>query len=179
MTSLSRWDPFREVTTLRDAMDQLIEQAVMRPGHVQSLGNLGAGLGHMNVVEANGQYLCQVILPGVNPTDIDVTVRQNTLTIKATMPELLTEDLRKNATYLLREFGAGEITRSLSLPKDVNGEAVEAQFDRGVLTLAIPIAEHAQAKRVAIREAQGTAQLPFVEQSPDTGTSRAKPSTAH
>lgn len=148
MTPLTRWDPMRDVLSLRDAMGQLFEQAVMRPGF-ESLTNLAHGA--MNVVEANSRYYCQVALPGVSPDAIELTVRQNTLTLKAVTPEPLSEDLRKNATYLLREFGAGEYTRTITFPKDVDGDAVDAHYEHGILTIEIPLAQHAQPRRIAVR----------------------------
>ena len=155
MTTLSRWDPLREMTTLHDAMSHLLEQAVLRPGY-GPLGTGGSMLGMMDVVELDGRYLCHVALPGVAPDAIDLTVRQNTLTVRATLQEPLPEEQRKNATYLLREFGAGEFSRSITFPKDVNSDAVDAHFDRGVLTIEIPVAQHAQPRRIAIREAEST-----------------------
>lgn len=154
MTALSRWDPLREMTTLHDAMNQLLEQAVLRPG----FGASGSVAGMMDVVETDGRYLCQVALPGVRPDAIDLTVRQNTLTVRATVQDLLPEEQRKSATYLLREFGTGEFSRSISFPKDVNGEAVEARLDNGVLYIEIPLAQHAQPRRIAIRQVGGEAQ---------------------
>src|SRR5579859_7898829 len=72
MSALSRWDPIREATSLRDAMNQLFEQAVMRPGF-GPFGSVNTGiLGQMNVLEAEGKYYCQVLLPGVNADAIDL-----------------------------------------------------------------------------------------------------------
>lgn len=169
MSTLSRWDPIREATSLRDAMNQLFEQAVMRPGVGPYSGVNSNITGQMNVLEAEGKYYCQVLLPGVNPDSIDLTVRQNTLTIKVAVPEPFSADLVKKSTYLLREFGAGEFTRSITFPKDVNGDAVEAQYERGILTLEIPLAKHAQPKRINIRESDGASRQPqFMEDRSDT-----------
>ena len=153
MSSLTRWDPFHDMTSLRDAVDQLMERAVLRPGlsaglSSTSFGNTSVGL--MNVYEAQNRYICQVLLPGVAAENIDLTARQNTLTIKAKLPELAPEEAQKDVTYLLREFGGGEFTRSVSFPKDVDGDAVQAQFEQGVLTIAIPLAQHAQPRRIQI-----------------------------
>ena len=169
MSSLMQWDPIRDATSLRDAMSQLLEQAVMRPGFGSSSG-LGAGgaMGHLNVLEVRGMYLCQVLLPGVDPANTELTVRQNTLTIKVKLPDLLSAEQQKEAVYLLREFGAGEFTRSVSFPKDVDGDAVKAHYERGILTVEIPVAQHAQPKRITIHETGSTgnqlAGQPFVEQ---------------
>ena len=169
MSSLMQWDSIRDATTLRDAMSQLFEQAVMRPGFGSSSGlSLGGAVGQLNVLEVKGTYVCQVLLPGVNPEDTELTVRQNTLTIKAKLPSLLSAEQQKEAHYLLREFGTGEFTRSVSFPKDVDGDAVKAHYDRGILSVEIQMAQHAQPKRITIHETGGTgSQLtdqPLVEQ---------------
>lgn len=169
MSALSRWDPIREATSLRDAMNQLFEQAVMRPGF-GPLGGVNTGvIGQMNILEADGKYYCQVLLPGANTDDIDVTVRQNTLAIKVTFPEPFSQELVKKSTNLLREFGAGEFSRSITFPKDVNGDAVEARYERGILTLEIPLAKHAQPKRISIRQTESTSRPPqFIEENANT-----------
>ncbi len=170
MSALSRWDPIREATSLRDAMNQLFEQAVMRPGFGPFAGVTGVNggvIGQMNVLEAEGKYVCQVLLPGVNPDAIDLTVRQNTLSLKVTLPEPFSEELVKKSTYLLREFGAGEFSRSITFPKDVNGDAVEAHYERGILTLEIPVAQHAQPKRISIRESEVAPRQQFIEEKAD------------
>lgn len=153
MSSLTRWDPIREATTLRDAMSQLFEHAVMQPGFSALSGGL---TGQMDVVEAAGRYHCAVLLPGIDPESIELTVRQNTLSIKATSPEPFSSELRQKATYLLREFGAGEFNRAITFPKDVDGDRIDASYERGVLTVDIPLAQHAQPKRIAVREAKST-----------------------
>jgi HSP20 family protein len=153
MSSLTRWDPVSEMTGLREAMDQLLERAVVRPGLNWGLGgnNLGASYGAMNVFETDGRYVCQALLPGALPDDIDLTVRQNTLTLKAKLPEPVTQQQQKSATYLLREFGGGEFTRSIAFPKDVQGDAVQARFENGILAIEVPIAQHAQPRRITIQ----------------------------
>jgi len=164
MSSLMRWDPVREMTSLREAMDQLVEQAVLRPGSGgRAFG--GSAFGAMNVFEVGNRYLCQVLLPGVAGTDIDLTVRQNTLTVKAALADLLPEEARTHAAVLLREFGPGEFTRSIAFPKDVDGDAVQAQLEQGVLSIAIPLAQHAQPRRIQITEASGTTPTPRAGES--------------
>lgn len=154
MAPSTRWDPARERLSLRDAMNQLIEQAVTYPG-LGSLGmplggSVGGSLGQINVLEAEGRYLCQVLLPGVTPEDLELTLRQNTLTLTAKLLDLFPEEVRKQGTYLLQEFGGGEFSRSVVFPKEVDGDAIEAHFDRGILMIELPIAAHAQPKRITI-----------------------------
>jgi HSP20 family protein len=161
MSSITRWDPFRDATTLRDAMGQLFEQAVLRPGA------FGGVVGQMNVLEANGHFLVQALLPGVGPEGIELTVRQNVLTIKASTSETVPEEQLKTATWLLREFGPGEFTRTITFSKDVDGDKVDARFDRGILTLMVPLAQHAQPKRITVREADGRPERILVDEHAD------------
>src|SRR5579885_3340020 len=113
MSSPIRLDPFGGMTSLREAMDQLMGQAVLRPG----FGALAGGAyGQMNVLETDGKYLVQAALPGINPEGAELTVRQNTLTLKVKVDELLDQEQLKGATYLLHEFGAGEFSRTISFP---------------------------------------------------------------
>lgn len=163
MTSLSQWDPFRDPLSLRDAMGQLLEQAVMRPGNSR-WSALGGSYGAMNVWEAERAYVCQMLLPGVERDQIELTVRQNTLTISVTIPDTPKTRNEQPGTYLLQEFGAGQVSRSLSFPKDVRGGGVEARYEDGVLTVTVPIAEHAQPQRITIQEGRKTADRAAIEQ---------------
>jgi HSP20 family protein len=150
MSSVTRWDPVRDMTSLRDAMSQLFEQAIMRPEYSR-WGATTGGYGAMNVWEEGGKYYCQVLLPGVNPDAIEASARQNTLTLKVSIPNPVSDEQSKNTSFLLREFGSGEFIRSITFPKDVKGDAIDASYDQGVLTLEIPLAEHAQPKRISVR----------------------------
>lgn len=161
MSSLTRWDPIREMTSLRDAMERLVDRAVLGPGFSGGFGSVGnvSSVGLMNVFESGDRYICQVLLPGVSTNDIELTTRQNTLTIKAKLPELYTAESQKEVNYLLREFAPGEFTRSIMLPKDVDGDATQARFEQGVLTVVIPLAQHAQPRRIQISATNGAQQI--------------------
>lgn len=171
MAPLSRWDPVHEALSLHDAVSQLFEQAVMRPGFGALGPTTGRAFGHMDVLEANGRYYCQVVLPGVDANDVELTVRQNTLTLTAKVPDLFGEELRRQGTYLLQEVGAGEFSRSVAFPKDVRADAIAAHYDRGILSIEIPIAEHAQPKRIQIQAApSGTQPTPAYVEEGQTDT---------
>lgn len=151
MSSVMRWDPFGDLTPLHDVMSQLVNQAVLRPGWLSGGQSWSGGAGGlMNVIELDNHYYCQVLLPGATPEMVELTVRQNNLTLKATITEPFSDEQRKNAVYLLREFGPRELSRSIAFPKDVDAEHVDARFSNGVLSIAIPIAQHAQPRRIAI-----------------------------
>lgn len=165
MSSVMRWEPFGDLTSLHDAMNQLVNQAVLRPGWLNGSQMWGGASGLMNVIELDNTYYCQVLLPGVTPDAVDLSVRQNTLTLKATVAEPFTEEQRKNGVYLLKEFGAREFSRSITFPKDVDADHVEARFSNGVLAIIIPIAQHAQPKRITISPAEPAESQRMIEGS--------------
>jgi HSP20 family protein len=76
---ITRYDPFREVLSLRRAMDQLFEQSFIQPSSMPGSSSLMAPL---DVCETQNGYEVDVALPGVRPEDIELTVEQNTLTIR-------------------------------------------------------------------------------------------------
>jgi HSP20 family protein len=144
-----RWDPFRDAMSLSDAVNRLMQDAVMRPGFAFTPGNEAP----MNVIERSGQYIVQVALPGVKPEDVDVTAHQTTLTVKCRRGDLLPQaEPKTEQGYLLAEFGASEFERKVTLPKDVDADHITAAFERGVLTITLPIAQHAQPKRITVKE---------------------------
>jgi HSP20 family protein len=152
---LTRWfdiDPISDMTSLRSAMDRLLEQAVVRPGTSLSLG-AGVFTPPMNVYEQDSQYIVQVYLPGVDPQQVQLTVRNGTVTLKGRWPTFAADEQKAKVTWLLQEFGGGEFTRSLTLPKQVATDDVHAHYDQGILTIRLPLAAHEQAKSIAIRAA--------------------------
>ncbi len=76
---ISRYDPFREALSLRRAMDQLFEQSFVNPS---TMPGAQALLAPMDVCETNNGYEVDVALPGVRPEDVEITVDQNTLTVR-------------------------------------------------------------------------------------------------
>lgn len=76
---ITRYDPFREALSLRRAMDQLFEQSFVNPGMMPGSSTMHAP---MDVCETDNGYEVDVALPGVRPEDIELTVDQNTLTIR-------------------------------------------------------------------------------------------------
>jgi len=76
---MTRYDPFREALSLRRAMDQLFEQSFVNPSMMPGSQTM---LAPMDVCETDNGYEVDVALPGVRPEDIELTVDQNTLTIR-------------------------------------------------------------------------------------------------
>src|SRR5258708_20076010 len=76
---ITRYDPFRQALSLRRAMDQLFEQSFVNPS---MMPGATAQMAPMDVSETPNGYEVDVALPGVRPEDVELTVDQNTLTIR-------------------------------------------------------------------------------------------------
>jgi HSP20 family protein len=98
-----------------------------------------------------GHYLLRAELPGIDPAkDVDITVRNGQLTIKAERSE-------KKETKGRSEFSYGSFTRSVTLPAGANEEDIKATYDKGILTVDVAVPEQAAAaaaeKHIAVQAA--------------------------
>ncbi|AQA05118.1 hypothetical protein BVC93_24980 [Mycobacterium sp. MS1601] len=97
--------------------------------------------GHIIKVEdavLDGKYQLQAEIPGVDPEkDVDVTVRDGVLTIKAERSE------RKEEPSGRSEFSYGSFLRSVTLPAGADDESIKATYDKGILTVTVPLKESA------------------------------------
>lgn len=149
MSNLIRWDPFREMMTLRTAMDRLFDNAMFgqRDDWLQTSGWDVS----MDLAENDDEYLVKASLPGINPDHLEITYNNNVLTIKGEIKEEKEEEQRR---YHLRERRYGSFSRSISLPSTVNAENISASYEAGVLTLSLPKVEEAKPRRIQVQKGE-------------------------
>lgn len=104
--------------------------------------------GHIIRVEdetKDGSYNVRAEIPGVDPAkDVDITVRDGVLTIKA-------ERTEKNESNGRSEFSYGSFVRSVTLPPGADEDAIKATYDKGILTVSVPVSQaKAAEKHVAV-----------------------------
>ena len=150
--TIVRWSPARDLLTMREAMDRMMEDAFG-----STWGRRGAGWGEtvsefpMDVYQTDKDYVVKATLPGVRPEDLDVNLVRQTLSIKATVqPD---KDV-KDEDWLLKESRFVGFARTISLPGEVQADKVEATLDNGILTLRIPKAETLQPKSIKVQTQQ-------------------------
>ncbi len=141
---LTRWDPFQEMLNLRRTVDRLFDNA--SPDHDWMQPSTW-GLA-VDLVEDKDNFVVKASIPGINPDDLDVSYSDDTLTIKGEIKE---DKETKEDQYHLRERRYGSFMRSITLPTKIKGEAIEASYQNGVLTLRLPKAEEVKPKRIAIK----------------------------
>jgi HSP20 family protein len=135
--------PFREMLTLREAMDRLFDESFVRgPASAN-----GYGLA-LDVQMDKDDYIVRANVPGLKPEDLHIEVVDNTITVSG---EIKSERQEKQDNYLLQERRYGQFSRSVSLPTAVNSAKAEATIEHGVLTLRVPKAEEAKPKAITIK----------------------------
>ena len=100
----------------------------------------------LDVYEEGDNYVVEMALPGVRPEDVDVTVLGNSVTLRGRFPQRPEE-----RRYLYAERAGGEFARSVTLPAEVDRDAVQAQAEHGVVRLVLPKAASARPQRIALQ----------------------------
>ena len=147
---LTRWDPFRDMLSLRREMDRLFDNALTGPrtGGEPTSWDLA-----LDVAENPDEYVVKASLPGIDPDNLDITFTNNTLTIKGEVKEDREFD---RAQYHVRERRFGNFARSLGLPSGIKTEDIRASYENGVLTLYLPKAEEVKPKKIAIHKGESS-----------------------
>jgi len=148
--SITRWDPFRDMVTLREAMANLLEESYVAPraGQQGAAGTLA-----VNVKETPEAFEVTAALPGVKPEDVDISVLGETLRIQAETKEEREQPQDGNASngrWIVRERRHGVVQRVLTLPAQVKADQAQADFEHGVLHLTLPKAEAAKPRSIKI-----------------------------
>ncbi|MEE8163070.1 MAG: Hsp20/alpha crystallin family protein [Anaerolineae bacterium] len=147
MANLVRWEPFRDLISLRQAMDRLFEESFIRP-RVGWLAPLGAGALAVDMYETDQDVVIKSSVPGVKAEDLDITITGDRLTIKG---ETKTEEKVEKANYIRQERRYGAFCRSLTLPTTIVAENAKAEFENSVLTLTLPKAEEVKPKTIKVK----------------------------
>jgi HSP20 family protein len=155
MASVVRWTPFDEVVSLREAMDRLFEDSSVRPSRSNG-GNGGATMDRLpiDLYETENELVLKARLPGVSPEDVDITIQESELTIKAELKSDALQDEAKHWTWYRHELYHGTVGRRINLPTLVQADKVEATFHNGELRLVLPKAEEVKPRSIQIKTAQ-------------------------
>ncbi len=131
--------------SLFNEMDKLFDG--MRNTWPQSTSRTPA----VNVREDGNAYVFEAELPGMDDTDVDVTIENGRLTISSHTAENSKEQKgEEDLSYLLRERRSQQFSRSFGLPRDVDQSKIKAEFKNGLLTLTLPKAEEAKPRTIKI-----------------------------
>lgn len=141
MPAVVRWDPYRDITTLRDEMNRLFARSV------GDTSGVSAWTPAMDVFDHQDAILVTVELPGLAAGDIDIEVDDNVLTLSG---ERRFDDQVEEGRYYRLERAYGRFQRSLTLPQGVKTDQITADFDNGVLHVRVPKADEVRPRKIAI-----------------------------
>ena len=145
MANVSRYDPFSEL------VDDLFKGFLVRPLGFEGRGEAGAQLprAKVDVAEKNGAYVVSAELPGVRKEDINVSIDGAQVTLEAEVKR--EKEASQDERLLHSERVYGKVTRSFTLPQEVDESKAEAKFRDGVLELTLPKKAATQRKQISIQ----------------------------
>jgi HSP20 family protein len=143
--SITRFEPFRGVTSLQEQINRLFNEAFDRS---TDEGSLTTWAPAVDIYETEQELVVKADIPDVKPGDLDIRVENNILTIRG---ERKFEKKVNENNYLRIERSYGSFSRSFSLANTVNTEAIKADYKDGVLTLSIPKREEAKPKQIKVQ----------------------------
>ena len=144
MSNLIRWEPAREMMTLREAMDRLLDDAFTRP-----LGAEGSStVPPVDMYQTDTEVVVKAAIPGFKADDVQINITGNVLSIRGEMRQ---ENESKQKSWQMREQRWGTFERRIALPTEVKAENARAEFEDGILTVTLPKAEEARPKTVTIK----------------------------
>ncbi|MBV6450708.1 MAG: hypothetical protein MHPDNHAH_01434 [Anaerolineales bacterium] len=144
MTKLIRWEPAREVMTLREAMDHLFDDAFTRPLTLRD----GWSVPAVDMYQTDEEVVVKASIPGFKAEDVQINVTGEILTLRG---EVKQEEEKQDKAWHLREQRWGSFERALALPTDVIADKAKAEFENGILTITLPKAEEVKPKTITVK----------------------------
>ena len=144
MSNLIRWEPARDMMTLREAMDRLFDDAFTRPLSLRDNWSAPA----IDMYQTDDEIVVKASLPGIKPDEVQINVTGEVLTIKG---ETKQQEEKKEKAWHMREQRWGTFERSVVLPTDVVSDKAKAEFENGILTITLPKAEEVKPKVINIK----------------------------
>jgi HSP20 family protein len=146
MTLTRRPRPFAEFLTLRPTFDRLLDDAFVDPRRWAFPFGTADAL-PLDIRSAPDALVVDAALPGIRPEDVEITVEDRTLTIRA---ESRDERQEEQGETLVSEIRRGAVRRTITLPRGLETDKATATFENGVLHLSIPRADEVKPRQIQI-----------------------------
>ena len=146
MSKLTRWEPAREMMTLREAMDRLFDDAFTRPLSVRDGWTMASPA--IDMYQTDNEVVVKASIPSLKAEDVQINVSGDVLTLKG---EVKQEEERQDKAWHIREHRFGSFERSIALPTDVKSDKAEAIFENGILTITLPKADEVKPRTINIK----------------------------
>lgn len=142
---LVKWEPMMGLSRISDIFDRMVDDFFsMDTRLAEPVSSL---IPLMNIEELKDAYRITLEVPGMEKDDIDISVKDDVLTISGEKKE----DIKEEGNLFRRERWFGKFTRSVTLPGDVDVDKIEAEYKNGVLTLHLPKSEKAKGRKIQVK----------------------------
>ena len=141
--AITRWDPFREVASLQNRVNALFRDF----NEGESAMTTASFVPAVDIYEDEQKVVLKLEVPGIEEKDLDVTVENNTLTVKGER-KLEKEEKEQNFHRIERRYGS--FYRAFTLPTTIDSENVAASYNAGVLKLELKKKPEAQPKQIKV-----------------------------
>ncbi len=145
MSNLIRWEPARDMMTLREAMDRLFDDAFTRP---LSMAGNNWSVPAVDMYQTDNEIVVKAAIPGIKADEVQINITGDVLSLKG---EVKQSEEAKEKAYHIREQLWGSFERTLVLPSNVVADKARADFENGILTITLPKAEEAKPKTITIK----------------------------
>jgi len=147
MMNLVRWNPWREMNTLQNRFNHLLDDSFFRSGRFDDDLSLGTWHPVVDMYDEDDRVVIKAELPGVDKKDIAVDVKDRVLTLSG---ERAYDNEIKEENYYRRERAYGKFQRTFSLPADVDSDKIKADFADGLLKIEVPKPEKQKPKNITV-----------------------------
>lgn len=147
MRSLVTWNPYQELSNWHRDIDDLFRRFFPGDNEETHHSSMTSWLPTMEAFEGDGQYVIRADVPGVDPNEVEVTIMNDTLTLKG---ERKRSNEVKEKDYHYSETVYGRFERRLALPKGVDADKIAAKFENGVLEISVPLPQSAAGRKIPI-----------------------------
>ncbi len=150
MTMITRWDPFRELSTITDRMNRLFHDTYGTPSVEEGLTT--AFVPAVDIYEDDQQVTVKMEVPCIDQKDIEVSLENNTLTVRG---ERKFENDEKEENFHRIERRYGSFYRAFTLPNTVDADKVQADYENGVLKIKLAKKAEAKPKQIKVNVGSG------------------------
>jgi len=144
MSNLIRWEPAREMMSLRDAMDRLFDDAFTRPLSIRDNWSVPA----VDMYQTDDEIVVKAALPGIKSDEVQINITGEVLTLKG---EVKQEEEKKEKAWHIREQRYGSFERSVVLPTEVVADKAKAEFENGILIITLPKADEVKPRTITVK----------------------------
>lgn len=144
--SLVPWDPFRNLVALQDRMNRMFEETVQAGKDTEPMRS-GTWVPAVDIYEDEDEIVLVAEVPGIEMEDVDIQVRDNTLTLKG---ERKMEKPVNKENYHRVERTYGTFVRSFTLPSTVEQDKISANYAKGVLEIKMPKSARSKPTQIKI-----------------------------